>query len=399
MLEKILDRVNLEKAYLEIIRGFSIKQKTLVYHGLDNHFLKDYELDSCRLLSAWRQELIDQQPIDPPISVLIPKKNKPNNWREIFIYSIKERVKAQAIYRVLLPFFEEILSDRLFSYRPGQSPHLAAKQFCRNYRLHCQTDQALILDLKNYANQINHQILIDKLKTVIEDEGVIDLLKLFISGSIYRQGVVQLMTRGVVVGIPLYAILSNFYISELDFKYKKLVNFYVRVGDDIAMLDCSAERILSVKNDLLTDLKRLDLIINDDKIYSGQARGEYNFLGYSFNEGQISLPDSLVKGIIDQWKNILAYKNINQQHKINLLKNKMKSPATNYNNQFRLILKSKPQVNDYQQIRNISETFFKIMTKFIYGHYSPRHRRLAMARLKNIGIISPYQLYRQAYYD
>lgn len=399
MLDKILDQINLEKAYLEIVNSFSFKQKTRVYHGLDNHFLKDYELNSCNLLAICRQELIDLKPIDPPISILIPKKTKPDNWREIFIYSIKERIKAQAIYRVLLPFFEGILSDRLFSYRPGKSPHLAAKQFCRNYRLQFQTDQALILDLKDYANQINHQILIDKLRLVIEDQATIDLLKLFIGGSIYRQGKICPMQRGVVVGIPLYAILSNFYISELDFKYKKLVNFYVRVGDDIAMLDCSVDRILSAKNDFLTDLARLDLIINEDKIYSGPARCEYNFLGYSFNNGTISLPSSLVNGIINQWKTILAYQNIDQRRKINLLKNKMKSPSTNYNNKLELIFRSKPQINDYQQIRDISEKFFNIMTKFIYGHYSPRHRRLATEQLKNIGIISPYQLYRQAYYE
>lgn len=395
MIDKIIDLVNLEKAYLEVVDRFLADRKSLSYHGLDGFFLKDYDLDSRQLLLDCQQELLARQAIDPAILIQIPKKNKPGNFRDIFIYNIKDRIKAQAIYRVILPDLESRFSDRLFSYRPGRPPHLAAKQFCRNYRRVFLKSQAVVIDLKNYSEQINQSILISQLERVFSDYKIIDLLKLFIGNRICHRGVVGRPDCGLVQGVPLIALFANLYLSDLDFKYQHKINFYVRVGDDIALLDNREDYLIQIKDDFFNDLLALDLSLNDHKVYCGPASGLYNFLGYQFDNGRISLESGLINKIILDWKQILSKQHLGQKQKYNLIKKKMDRLATNYNYQFNKLLIDKPQINDYQQIRWLADKFFIIMTKFFYQTYSPRYRRLVTKQLQACGIKSPYQIYWQ----
>ncbi len=395
MLDKILTTANLEAAYLEIVDRFLADCKNLTYHGLDDFFLRDYDLDSRQLILTCQQELLAGKVIEPALSIKIPKKNKPGSFREIFIYNIKERVKAQAIYRVVLPVLEGHFSDRLFSYRPGRPPHLAARQFCRHYRRVFSNSQALILDLKNYSEQIDQQILIGQLNRIFDDPKIIDLLQLFIGNQVYRGGVIEKLDRGLVQGVPLVALFANLYLSDLDFKYQRLVNFYVRVGDDIALLDSQQEHLDDVRGRFINDLSKLGLLLNDHKIYCGPASGIYSFLGYQFNNGQISLEKGFVNKIIAGWQQILAQQHLSQRQKVGLLEKKMKQFTTNYNYQFSQLLASKPQINNYQQIRWLADKFFAVMTKFLCTSYSPRQRRMISGQLKRLGIKSPYQIYWQ----
>ena len=395
MLDRILTEANLEAAYLEIVDRFLADCKNLTYHGLDDFFLRDYDLDSHQLILTCQQELLAGKVIEPALSIKIPKKNKPGSFREIFIYNIKERVKAQAIYRVILPVLESHFSDRLFSYRPGRPPHLAAKQFCRYYRRVFSNSQALILDLKNYSEQIDQQILIGQLNRIFDDPKIIDLLQLFIGNQVYRGGVIEKLDRGLVQGVPLVALFANLYLSDLDFKYQHKINFYVRVGDDIALLDNREDYLIQIKDDFFNDLLALDLSLNDHKVYCGPASGLYNFLGYQFDNGRISLESGLINKIILDWKQILSKQHLGQKQKYNLIKKKMDRLATNYNYQFNKLLIDKPQINDYQQIRWLADKFFIIMTKFFYQTYSPRYRRLVTKQLQACGIKSPYQIYWQ----
>ncbi len=393
MVDEITSLVNIERAYLEVVDLFVSDRKNWRYHGLDGYFLRDHEITSHQLLAECQQELLSGQPIEPALSIKIPKKNKPDSYREIFIYNIRERIKAQAIYRVILPQLDGCFSERLFSYRPGRPPYLAAKQFCRNYRRVFSKDQALILDLKNYSEQIDYDILIDQLERVFVDQQLISLLKLFIGNLIYRQGVIEKPVRGLVQGVPLVALFANLYLNDVDLKYQRQVNFYVRVGDDIAILDNQPDRLAVVQNNLLGDLLSLGLLLNEDKIYFGSADGSFNFLGYQFINGRIGLESFFMDKIITGWKGILSWQGRDYKLKQNLLRKKMASLSSNYNYQFSRLLAAKPQINDYQQIRHLSEEFFKIIVKFLYGSYTPRHRRLAVNQLRQLGIKSPYQIY------
>jgi len=273
MFAKIISHTNLEAAYLEIVEQFSADRRNFKYHGPDNIFLRDLDIRSGELIKIIRSDLLQKKEIEPALSVKIPKNNKPDEYREIFIYNLKERVKAQAIYRVVLPEFEKVFSGRLFSYRPGKPPYLAARLFCRRYRREFGRDQALILDLKNYSDKIDRELMFVKLQEIFHDRQVLSLLRLFVFNRIYRDGLVLTPDRGLVQGVPLIALFANLYLTDLDFKYQARVSFYIRVGDDIALLDRSASRLEETLAEIRKDISARGLEINAKKLFLGAASG------------------------------------------------------------------------------------------------------------------------------
>jgi len=399
MFAKITSQANLEAAYLEIVEQFSADRRNFKYHGLDNIFLRDLDLKSSELIKIIRSDLLQKKEIEPALSVKIPKNNKPDEYREIFIYNLKERIKAQAIYRVVLPEFEKVFSKRLFSYRPDKPPYLAASIFCRRYRREFSHDQALILDLKNYSDKIDRELMFSQLQAIFDDREVLGLLRLFVFNRIYRDGVALLPDKGLVQGVPLIALFANLHLTDLDFKYQARVSFYIRVGDDIALLDRSAEKLGQVLAEIRNDIFARGLEINSKKLFLGAASGRYAFLGYAFSGGVIGLEPGFIKRIEGEWKDILTYQHLNPGAKQRLLKRIMSKPAANFNNRFAKIVKDKSQVNDIRQIEKMSEDFFTILTKFFYEHYSPRNRRLLEKELAPAGVSSLYKVYKNFHYD
>jgi hypothetical protein len=398
MFDEILSYTNFEAAYLEIIEEFALDRRNFHYHGLDNLFLRDLDLKSKKIIIIAQRELRKKQKIEPALSIQIPKKNKPGEFREIFIYNLKERIKAQAIYRVLLPEFEKIFSPRLFSYRPNKPPHIAARLFCQRYRRQFSVEQALVIDLKNYSDRINREIMFNQLQQLFPDQKILDLLRLFIFNRVYREGKCETPIQGLIQGVPLIALFANLYLTDLDFKYQKQATFYVRVGDDLAFLDADQSKLTAILENLSVDLQARGLLLNQRKLFLGQAQEQFSFLGYAFKQGAISLETAFVTRTIEEWKNILVYKHRPYYYKIKLLKRILLKPDRNFNTQFLKIIHDKPQINNSQQIQKLSETFYAILTKFFYEHYSPRNRRLLTTALTDIEITSLYSYYKKFHY-
>lgn len=399
MFAKVISEANLQLAYLKIVKLFASEQKDFKYHGLDSLLLNNYDLNSRDLISLVREELILKKDIDPALSIKIPKKNKPKKFREIFIYNLRERVKAQAIFQVVSPEFEKHFSDRLFSYRPGKPPHLAAKNFSRRYKRSFKEDYALILDLENYSDLINKEILVDQLEKIFFDNDILDLLRLFIFNKVYRQGIIEQPSFGLVQGVPLIALFANLYLSDIDFKYQKLAPFYIRVGDDIAILDKFPEKLEKIQINIISDLTEKKLTLNHKKMYLGPAVNSFSFLGYSYLNGLISLEKNYINRIKLDWKSILNHKHLPDKQKDRLLKKIMSEPKNNFNYKFEQIIRDKPQINDSDQVKKFSEDFFKILTKFFYLQFSPRNRRLLESRLASFRIISLYNFYKKFHYE
>ena len=399
MFSQIISYSNIEAAYLEIIEQFAADRRNFKYHGIDNIFLRDIDLKSREIIKIVRADFLCKKEIESALSVKLPKKNKPGEFREIFIYNLKERIKAQAIYRVVLPVFEKNFSHRLFSYRPNKPPYLAARIFCRRYRQNYLSDSVLILDLKNYSDRIDRDLMFAKLTTLFTDQDLLDTLHLFVFNKVYRDGICELPDKGLVQGVPLIALFANLYLTEIDFKYQSKSEFYIRVGDDIAFLDQDFNKLKDLESEILKDLTDLKLELNQQKLFLGPAKDSYSYLGYAFDSGNISLEAAYINRIELEWKNILSYKHLPDFAKDKIIKSTMKQPNNNFNYQFQKIIKDKSQINNSKQIKKMSEDFFTIMTKFLYTSYSTRNRRLLEERLKDYGIISLYKTYQKFHYE
>jgi RNA-directed DNA polymerase len=65
------------------------------------------------------------------------------------------------------------------------------------------------VDLENFFDRVNHDILIDRLQKRIDDAGVIRLIRAYLNSGIMQGGVVTQRQQGTPQGGPLSPLLAN----------------------------------------------------------------------------------------------------------------------------------------------------------------------------------------------
>jgi len=97
--QQIIEEKNIQAAYLEVYESFLKKSAVYDYDVIDAEQIHHTELYLAEFLDQIRQELIEQTPMRIAQSIAIPKKN--GKTRKIYMLPVRERVKCQAIYRIL----------------------------------------------------------------------------------------------------------------------------------------------------------------------------------------------------------------------------------------------------------------------------------------------------------
>jgi hypothetical protein len=399
MYQQIVNRKNLEEAYFKIASDMELDGRLARYRGWDSLRLADLELSAYDIIQEALQELKELKIIAPAVLFKIPKKSNPQKLREIYIYNLKERIKAQAIYQIVESVFNEFFSPYLFSYRSSHPSYFAARSTIRHY-LKCWTkDYVLVGDLSDYSNYIRHDKLKDKLANLGLDKKTVALLHLFINNPVVRDGRVEYPQVGLVQGVPLIALFNNLYLDEFDKQIGPKVDFYRRVGDDLLVFDKNKDKLLAIRKQLFDQVNDLGLKINTDKSGLKQAACEFNFLGYYFKEGLVSLPANFYEALIKKWQSQFSYYRFRSlARKEVFLRQVFKRSKLGMEEQWRQLADQKKLVNNEKQIRLLSEDFFHILTRYFFRTYSSRHRRLLQLKLKQLKLVSIYQIFNQTRY-
>jgi hypothetical protein len=391
--DSIIDLENIRKAYLDLVLKFDKVSKSMRYRGVDGIKMSTLDFISEDILTSIRSEMIAGKKISPAYMATIPKKN--GKKRKIYVYSVKERIKAEAIYRVLWPIFDTYFSPYLFSYRSSHPSYYAAKSAVRRYKRFYGENHVLVTDISNYADTIDHSILLKKLTELGIDMKTLELLELFIKTDTIENGSLIRRPMGVLTGTPLYAILSNFYMDEFDKWAGKKVAFYRRVGDDIIAMDKNEQRIREVSDRLTETVRLLKLELNKDKARLIKDTEEFKFLGYSFKNKKIGFDESSMNKALTSWKKSVGHKrNRSDAKKIRHVRSLSRfNSKKNIHDQFDQLIKQKILVDDTEQIKEFSERHFKVLTSFFKGSYSPKKRRVTKGLLSKTEVPSLFKSY------
>lgn len=394
MFKQIISLKNLEAAYLKIAGDMELDGRARRYCGWGSWKLNDVEMKVPDLLHLIRKEMEDLSPVAPAVLFKIPKKSNPQKMREIYIYNWKERIKAQAIYQVVEPIFDAYFSPYLFSYRSSHSSYFAARSAVRHYKKYWQRDSVFIGDLSDYSNYIRHHHLREQIEKIDLEKKVKELLFLFIGNEVIREGAVVCPESGLVQGVPLIALFNNLYLDAFDKYAGERADFYRRVGDDLVIFDRLPERLEPLRHHLYAEAERLGLKVNLDKSVMQSASRPFSFLGYRFHDGQVSLPPNFEKALINKWRQHFPYYRSNSvQRKRQFLKQSLQREHNNLKVQFEQLASQKKLISDENQIRRLSEAFFRVLTRYFFKDYSPRHRRLLEEKLRRLRLISIYKYF------
>ena len=282
LLEKILDRDNLNRAYKRVKanKGAPGVDGMTVEAALP--WLKEHGKE---LTESIRQ---GKYKPDPVRRKEIPKPD--GGVRKLGIPSVKDRVVQQAGAQKLMPIYEPLFSEGSYGYRPGRSAQDAIYKI-RGYA-EDGYEWAVQLDLSKYFDTLNHEKLLNLLRKEIKDERVIQLVKRFLKSGVMENGVVMATEEGSPQGGPLSPLLANIYLNEFDHEYEGRGVPVVRYADDIVLLCKSkraAERLLESSTRYLEE--KLKLKVNRDKSHIAKvnATKKFKFLGFAFGKGKDGL--------------------------------------------------------------------------------------------------------------
>ena len=271
LLERILDRNNLNQAYLKV-------KKNGGSAGIDGMTVEEMlpylKIHREELLDALRSERYKPKAVK---RVEIPKPD--GGKRMLGVPTVIDRMIQQAIVQVLQPIYEPLFSENSYGFRPKRSAHQAIKQalkYCNEgYR------QVVDLDLAKYFDTVNHEILIGMLRKQIKDERVIRLIRKYLKSGVMINGLISTTTEGTPQGGNLSPLLSNIYLTAFDRMLESRGHKFVRYADDCNIYVKSrraAERVMINCTKFLEG--KLKLKVNRNKSQVGSPL-RLKFLGFS----------------------------------------------------------------------------------------------------------------------
>jgi len=255
--------------------------------GLDREVLQDFKSKAQSNIEKLHQELMSGSYAPQPIKKISIPKNK-KEFRPIAIASIRDKVVQKSLVNAINPYFDKIMSNKSYGYRPNKSP-LKAIGRCRDF-INRGKFWVYKTDIDNFFETINHDTLLNILDGHIADKNIIRLISLYLqNGGFQRTNYIEHL-EGVHQGDILSPLLSNIYLNEMDrFLERKEIDF-VRYADDFVLFFKKKSPIDKTVSELKDFLKTLSIQIGDDKSYEANIfdRG-FGFLGVYFKDKQVHI--------------------------------------------------------------------------------------------------------------
>lgn len=272
LLEKILDKENLNKAYKHVKanKGAPGVDGVTVDEAYD-FIVQNKE----RLLHQMRKRTYKPQPVR---RVQIPKEN--GKMRNLGIPTVFDRIIQQAMIQVLSPIFEDQFSETSYGFRPGRCCENAVVKALEY--LNDGYEWIVDIDLERFFDTVDQDRLINIIMRTVKDGDVVSLIRKYLSAGVMDKGITRATEKGTPQGGNLSPLLSNIMLNELDKELEARCLRFVRYADDCIILvksEKAANRVLESITKYIE--KKLGLKVNAEKSKVTRPT-KTKYLGFSF---------------------------------------------------------------------------------------------------------------------
>ena len=277
-MEAVCERSNLMKAYERVIRNKGAA-------GVDGIGVQEFKAHLQRHWPSIKGHLMAGTYVPNAVRrVDIPKPQ--GGTRMLGIPTLTDRLIQQALHQILSPLFESTFSDSSYGFRPRRSAHQAVKAAQR----YISEGKRFVvdLDLSQFFDRVNHDILMGLVSTEVRDPRVLLLIRRYLEAGMMEGGLIQPRLEGTPQGGPLSPLLSNILLTELDRELEKRGHSFCRFADDSNVYVKSKRAGERVKQGITRFLtERLKLVVNEAKSAVDRP-WRRKFLGYSVTSHKIS---------------------------------------------------------------------------------------------------------------
>ena len=259
--------------------------------GIDGMTIEDFNKDKIRQIQQLKEELLkgSWKP-QPYLQISIPKTKDPSEKRILGMAVVRDKIVQQAVRSIIEPRFERLFLPNSYAYRPGKG----ALKTIRYIVKQCGNKEyqyALRLDVDNFFDEIDHDILQQRLTAIGIENELVRLIMLSVKmGRVKQSGIWTEPTEGIPQGAVLSPLLANLYLHSFDqFAVSKGLP-YARYGDDSFMLCKTQEQAEDIKNKAGKYLySKLKLSLNTPAC-STIAEG-FDFLGVTIKGQKVFITD------------------------------------------------------------------------------------------------------------
>ena len=207
--------------------------------GIDGETIEVFKRRAIENLQVLRATVANgtYQP-HPYLQVLIPKKSPitstpfgstplgersrgEQSHRALSIPTVRDRIIQQALLNVLAPGIDRQLSDVSFAYRP-QVSYISAVEAVAQCR-DAGYQWVLDADIVKFFDNIDRQILFQKLRKYVDTNGILCLIKKWIYGGIVTKQGTIFPELGIPQGAVISPLLANIYLDDFDRQDRKSV--------------------------------------------------------------------------------------------------------------------------------------------------------------------------------
>ena len=275
----------------EYLDDLAIKEK--IYYspsvGWDKINSKRVNINKIQILNDIQDKVLNKKYQFVPYKIKLLLKNKDSKPRKTCIPTIKDRIVISAVKRYLYDIYKEVNFNISANNIVKDITKIINNQKRKFY---------IKIDLSSFFDNINHDILLEKLREKVNDIIILDLIKKMLENPQKCDETEKKVKNliGVPQGISIATLLSNIYMHKFDVKYMKNTDIdYFRYIDDIIVFADSIEKLDEIFNEMKYDLERRNLlIINQEKTKRGSVDKGLEYLGYKFIKDIITVRDSSI---------------------------------------------------------------------------------------------------------
>ena len=248
--------------------------------GIDGVSVLEFEKEKRKQIPKLAEELRNGtwKP-HPYLEIEVAKNKTPDEIRKLGMTSIRDKIVQHAIKSVIEPRLEKLFLGNSYGYRHGKG----ATKAIRRVLAECREPYKYVLrlDIDNFFDTIDHQILQKRLVAVGLDSEIVRLVMLCVQMGKVKEGSRQWVdtNKGTPQGAILSPLLSNLYLHSFDqFAVSKNVP-YIRYADDFLFLCETQEQAESILTKTEVYLKeKLKLSLNQPTAIICLQDG-FDFLG------------------------------------------------------------------------------------------------------------------------